>query len=290
MGAMASRWRNAVTTAGRVTPAQRWRTELAENVRDAAGASSFAAVLTSASGQLGRVQLDCAPFDFSPVMQRIVAFAPRIEAAGEGWEFAIRAHGLVYTPLECAIHTDIAADINDKVLIPAGVHGYVVSWLVDPTRGFLGSIIMGATARSRTFFADTEGPLVDVCTAAASTLSSAIDLAEACGARFPASPTRWSAGLTARQAQIASLAADGLSNLNVASRLGISEQTVSRRTVASGSAAGSAMHSRQAEAGEPTGGRRLAERDQGPGREGFGLGPGRRCWTTTASSSSRILP
>jgi DNA-binding NarL/FixJ family response regulator len=72
---------------------------------------------------------------------------------------------------------------------------------------------------------ETSAPLRLVCHAVEDTLRTALSIATAAGARFPKiSP----AVLSEREREVARLAAAGLSDMNIAERLGISEGTVGR--------------------------------------------------------------
>jgi DNA-binding NarL/FixJ family response regulator len=68
--------------------------------------------------------------------------------------------------------------------------------------------------------------LAELARAASETLEGALDLAEGCGGRSRGTAVHTSKLLTARESQILQLISAGLTDVNIASRLSISEQTV----------------------------------------------------------------
>jgi DNA-binding CsgD family transcriptional regulator len=208
-------------------PASTWRRELSQELRRAAGAR-YAAVVTCPPGDWSRLRHDCDPHGLSGIVDHIQrVFVPRIEAAGEDWRFALRAHGPVYAPLETARATGVAAALRKQVLAPVGIDGYVTAFFVSA--GLLvGIAVLGAEDDSQRLLARSREPLEHLARAAGETLGGALALAEACGAQVPvkASCGDRLAGLTAREREVALLSARGFANLNVAAHLGISEGTV----------------------------------------------------------------
>jgi DNA-binding CsgD family transcriptional regulator len=217
-------WSAAAAVARTPAPPREWRSRLARAVREAAGAA-YASVVTCPPGEMFRVQSDCDPPALHEVVERIESeLMPRIDHAGESWEYALALHGRVYTPLEASHTPQLAQHFRDRVLTPFGLHGWVVAYLVDSQRRVLGCLTVGDPAPSIALHARVHRPIVAVCEAAERTLENAMALATACGAHPPR--TFVLKGLTPRERQVAVLVADGFSDVNIAARLGISEQTV----------------------------------------------------------------
>ncbi len=218
-------WADAMEVARTPAPAQAWRAELARRLRSACDAS-FAAVMTCAPGDWMRLRHDSDPQGLGHLVDRIQQeFLPRIERAGEGWQSAMPRFGPVYMPLETARDQGLAGELREAVLQPADIDGWVTAFLVagEPQR-LLGIVALGAGDSSARLLARCGRPLLELSRHASATLASALALAEGCFAE-PGDPAALGE-LTLRERQIATLAAQGYSNVNVSARLGISEQTV----------------------------------------------------------------
>jgi DNA-binding CsgD family transcriptional regulator len=206
-------------------PAPAWRRRLATAVREAADAL-LVSVTSCPPAYWVRLQHDTVPERLDPIIARIHAeFVPRIERAGESWQFALRRHGLVYAPLDVAQYRELAVELHQAVLAPEGIEGWIVAWFVGRDERLLGFAVVGTREPASESLPRLMAPLTELARRAAATLQGSLDLAEGCGAVVPdLGPERPS--LTAREQQIADLVARGYSNVNVGARLGISEQTV----------------------------------------------------------------
>ncbi len=222
---MGGRWTDAMEVARAVAPAREWRSELARRLRTAAD-GCFAAVLTCAPGDWRRLAHDADPPELGHIVERIRnQFLPRIERAGEDWRFALRTHGPVYAPIETARCRKLANDLRAEVLRPAGIEGYRAAFFgAGPAPRIVGLAVLGARSSSAALLDRSGDPLREIARAASTTLAGALALAEGCCAR--ADDLRRRDELTAREQQIATLAAQGFANVNVAARLGIAETTV----------------------------------------------------------------
>jgi DNA-binding CsgD family transcriptional regulator len=222
---MRGRWAGALEVAHATAPAAEWRAELARRLRTAAD-GSFAAVMTCAPGDWSRLNHDADPIDLGRLVEQIQRdFIPRIERAGEDWRFAMRTHGPIYAPIETARSRTLACELREEVLRPAGIDGYLTAlFTIDDPLRIVGMAVIGSGDGCGALTRRAVAPLREVVRAASHTLGSALALAEGCFAH-PGDAARLEE-LTARERQVASLSAQGFSNLAVAARLGISEATI----------------------------------------------------------------
>ncbi len=224
MAARAQAWGRANHAATTVSGLA-WRAEVARGVREATGAA-FASVLTCAPGRWSALQQDTYPGDYAPCIVRVEQeYIARIDRSGEGWRSAVSRFGTVYAPLDTARKRELADEMREQIWRPAGIDGYVVGFLLDDVRRLLGMIIIGSEHPSRVLLRDHGAELAGLCGRAAGTLGAALALASACGARFPPDELDLEA-LTAREREVAELAASGFSTVNIGAKLGISAQTV----------------------------------------------------------------
>lgn len=196
------RWRHCFDLMAKRVDDDDWRHDLARSLRDAIGCA-----FVTVHGDMVRGQQSTWPFDWNTFMTDLrERFLPRIEAVGEGADYAIARFGRVYAPLEVARDVEIRAEMQ-AVMTDADIRGYAVAFA---GHGLDGLIAIGDERPSATLL-DQVGPGL-------------LGLVELARARLPSLETP--APLTPRQRQIAALLAEGCSNLNVAAQLGISEQTV----------------------------------------------------------------
>lgn len=218
-------WLEAMRLASEPAPATRWRARLAEALCRAVG-GLFASVVTCPPGNWLVIDHDTWPARFDALITRIDnEFVPRIDRAGEGWRFALEHFGKVYAPLEVAHTRWLAQRLHREVLAPEGVDGYLVAFCLDGDGLILGFFVVAARVSSDELLRRHRGHLEALADRAGRTLETALSLARACGLVLPAA-TKALAPLTQREREVARLVADGLSDLNVAARLDVSEATV----------------------------------------------------------------
>lgn len=224
---MASDFWSLAEQAARVPmAAPRWRQHLAVALRKAAGAS-FSAVLTCPPGQVMDLQFTVDPPEQSALFGRLVSeFLPRIEQSGEGWERRSLKRNLVYAPLEAAQNARLAESVRSVLQEGSGATSMVTTLLMNDDNQLLGSFVLAGPGEPGEFLSRTKPHLESLAEIAARTLQASMELAMGCGATVTSLPASSSAKLTSRERQVANLVASGLSDTNVASRLGISEQTV----------------------------------------------------------------
>jgi len=110
------RWRHSFDLMARRVDDDDWRYDLARSLRDAMGCA-----FVTVHGDMRRSQQATWPFDWDTFMTDLrERFLPRIEAAGEGADYAIARFGRVYAPLEVARHAEIKADMT-RVMADADV-------------------------------------------------------------------------------------------------------------------------------------------------------------------------
>lgn len=212
-----ARWNACYALAERRLPDDVWRLELSRALREASGVA-FAAVHTCPIGRPWQLAHDIWPRAYDPLMVGVrERFLPRIEAIGEGASFALPRFGRVYAPIEVTRSRALAEEIR-AYLGDAAIDGYVVTFLGDVDGHNDGVVILGDGHRSDRVIERAGAGLLGLAELAV----------RARGARANATGAPQDAArvLTPRQREIAELLASGLSNLNVAARLGISEATV----------------------------------------------------------------
>lgn len=212
-----ARWHACYALAERRLPDEVWRLELARTLREAAGVA-FAAVHTCPSGRPWQLTHAIWPHAFDPLMVGVrERFLPRIEAIGEGASFALPRFGRVYAPIEVTRSPQLADEIR-AYLGDGGIAGYVVTFLGDVDGHNDGVVILGDGDRSDRVLERAGAGLLGLAE-----LAARAGATRSLEARSRVELVR---ELTDRQREIAELLAEGLSNVNVAARLGIAEATV----------------------------------------------------------------
>jgi DNA-binding CsgD family transcriptional regulator len=170
-------------------------------------------------GDIADVSLSVAPSEHSGVGERLARdWLPRLRRAGldSSWS--------VVEPAD-EREASIARSIRLELLEPAGFRGMLGVFLRahdGRVAGFL-SVFTRATAAERRSALSAQ--LAGVRIAAEASVRASMDVAAALGARFPELSTD---PLTPRERQVATLAANGFSDLAIAQRLSIAEGTVGR--------------------------------------------------------------
>jgi DNA-binding CsgD family transcriptional regulator len=143
-------------------------------------------------------------------------YPSQLQRSGEGWPRLHQRHGVVFP---------LATALRDDRLAAEGVRGYVCALFVTAHDELAGWIEIRTTEPEHRVLAEIADPLRDVARSATRTLEVTLDLARSCGAVFPA-PAPADDALSAREREIVTLVAEGLSDLNIATRLSICESTV----------------------------------------------------------------
>jgi DNA-binding NarL/FixJ family response regulator len=203
-------WGPAFAAAGEVAPARAWRTKLAAAVRRAAGAR-FALVITCVPGRWHVNQLDGDPEGFEHLREEMsLELAPR--------------RGGVLALEESAVPAEYVAEYR-RALRAHGVHGHLAGFLTRDDGATLGAIAVGTAEAQARFEAAAREPLGAVVAMASRTINAALALASGFAAPAP-QHVRTLDLLTDREREIVELLLDGCSDVNVAHRLQISENTV----------------------------------------------------------------
>lgn len=219
-------WTFLLTAADSVAPAKQWRRRLAAELKKATEAV-FAAVFTCPPNDPLRAQVDVFPDTYLQTIHRIHSgYLPRIERASAGMAQAPATHGRAYAPLATTEHEELARALREDALVPAGVHDLVNAFFVDDAKRTLGWLVLGTSTPATEVLERAANPISFVARQAARTLQSALDLAAACGAALESSEEHALSQLSPRERQVVALTARGLSDANIAARLGIGEETV----------------------------------------------------------------
>jgi DNA-binding CsgD family transcriptional regulator len=221
-----STWSDALARAGRLAPAEVWRSSLAGAVRSASNAV-FATACTCPPGLSVAPLFATDPPAFNRVVEQIIGeFLPRVERAGEGTALVTGIGASAYAPLESARNKRLRNRFRRELLEPVGVNGLLNVFLLGRSREVIGWIAVGTRSSSSLAKRQFAEPLNEIAMAASSTLNSAIDLAASCGLVVPPAQGQLLLKLSEREREVARLAAGGHSSANVAALLSISEQTV----------------------------------------------------------------
>jgi DNA-binding CsgD family transcriptional regulator len=219
-------WQSVWTRASRIgSDSEEWRHDLARAIREA-GRTEYASVATCRHSDFLMLDFSTYPAEYAPVNDLGNRLFPRrLEAIGEGWQSAVRRNGTIYAPAIDTRDAELASDIKQLMLGPAGLQGLLGGFLFLGG-DLLGAVSVGSTTEHRVILARAREPLARTCQLATQSVMAALRFAAACGWAPP--PRRAViARLSLREQQVARLAASGHSNLNIAMQLGLAEPTVS---------------------------------------------------------------
>lgn len=219
---MSNSWKFAVRLASRVEPAPKWRGLLAEALASASQAT-FVAVYTCPPGEILEGVHSVHPEDMTDVMERIFReVIPKIAWTRHGVKNPSASSGRAYFPF------DYENGASLRSLIKPLVEPHEVEEMVHVSFLAEGAIVGGAVLYlpRREGAATILEPLNEVARAAGEALEAAIGLARGCGVQVELEPILPLELLSARELQIARLAATGMTDVNISERLAISEQTV----------------------------------------------------------------
>lgn len=218
-----STWTAAKRAAAKVVPAPEWRTRLAKALRDASGAR-FVGVYTCPPDEILDGVHSVYPEEMNDVLVRVAReVLPRIAWTRHGQKNPDARSGTPYFPLDYENGDGTLRSLLQPLMDLAGVQEMIhVAFLAEK------QVVGGAALwlpKKRGAQAHL-APLADVARTASDTLERVLALARGCAQGANSQPILALEVLTARELQIARLAARGMTDLNIATKLGISEQTV----------------------------------------------------------------
>lgn len=216
-----SSWTSARRAAASVLPAPTWRYRLAKALAAATGAR-FVGIYTCPPGEILDGVHSVYPDEMDEIMVRVAReVLPRIAWTRHGQRNPDAASGTPYFPLDDDDGTQ--RRLLEPLMKAAGVEDLIhASFLAEGKVVGGAAVWLGKKKGSRELLA----PLGEVARVAGSTLERAIRLARGCSEGVSTDPILPLELLTGRELQIARLAARGLTDVNIAHTLGISEQTV----------------------------------------------------------------
>lgn len=219
-------WAKAQAAASWTGEASRWRFEIAEAIRGAGGAV-FCAVYTCPPDQPLESEGAVSPEECRPVIEGIVrGLLPRVERSKDSSaEWSQRTRGTAYAPLDDARELKLAERVRAEFLRPAGVEGLLTAYLLGSAGQVLGFIVVATSEPSMHALETFGAELGVVATIGGQTAQAALSLAEGFGARAVRA-TPESRTLSERERDVVRLVVEGLSDLQIATRLEISETTV----------------------------------------------------------------
>jgi DNA-binding CsgD family transcriptional regulator len=211
-------WARALAIAGQLSDAETWPAELAEALRacvepDAVGV--FLCPLGNVLKATAAVAPQCHDHIGRELVQRLL---PELYRSGleTPWDLFSRTDGQ-WRPA--------ARLLQRRLLEPAGFCCAIGRFIRSRGGMVAGWVVIFSRSGTSERIAELESALGGVCGAAQQTLRRAIGLASSVGAGFPLTTP---SPLSEREREIAGLAAGGLSDLNIAQQVGISEGTVGR--------------------------------------------------------------
>jgi DNA-binding CsgD family transcriptional regulator len=216
-------------TARTVAPAEQWRRQLARSLFDPKAVPLSMVFTCSPSSPLtakGHVVPEAAGQVFEEIFLNQL-FA-QVQRAGHGVDQARAVGSSAYAPLEghSGYVGHLAERVQKQILEPFGAKGLLVAYLLDARSEVIGWLGAGTRKPSLEALEELGPRLTATAEAASKTLQAALDLACACGAALPSAAHARLMKLTRREAEIARLVASGLSDLNIAQHLSLSENTV----------------------------------------------------------------
>jgi len=221
-------WSSASKAAAAMLPAGAWRRGLAESVERATGCP--AAVFTCQRGQPWTARFDSTSEPLEDIGRVMVGrFIPLVEARRKdtAWRKAIATHGHVFPSIEAVdVPARFLEQVRRQVFAPHGVEGALTAMLPDASGEIMGWIAIVSDRSSTSLLRAFGRGMSEVGGVASERIEAALDLARECGAVFPAPPAAGVQQLSKRERQIAELAAQGFSDLNIAMQLDVCEATV----------------------------------------------------------------
>jgi DNA-binding CsgD family transcriptional regulator len=218
-------WWAVARAVDQVGPAARWRESVAAELHRAAG-GHHALVFTCPLNRPERGAFAVSPRAYGPLNERLMGeYMPDLARSGEGWPRLYQRCGVVCPVMTALDGVPVAEGLRRDLLEPAGVAGYLCAFLVTPREDLAGWFVLATRRPEAEVLAEVAAPLRSVAERAAAMLAGALDLAESCGATFPA-PASCDASLSPRERQVLALVTKGFSDVNVAAHLSITEATV----------------------------------------------------------------
>lgn len=220
---MTTKWNGAKRAAGRVVPAGEWRSRLAKALAEASGAR-FVGVYTCPPDEILEGVHSVYPEEMDDILVRVAReVLPRIAWTRHGHRNPDARSGTPYFPLEYENGDGTLRSLLSPLMALAGVQEMIhVSFLAEEQVVGGAALWLPKKRGANAFLA----PLAEVAKTASDTLERALALARGCAQGGSTSTMLALEVLTARELQIARLAARGLTDVNIAHDLGISEQTV----------------------------------------------------------------
>jgi DNA-binding CsgD family transcriptional regulator len=226
-GATQDPWGTCRSVASELAEPDAWRHALALALHEALPQPNVAAVITCALDRVDAMRMTAAPrhefmLDFG--WEQL----PLMVQAGWSWQDTYEQLGQLYRAVD-ALPPGPAAALNG-MLERSGMTSCVIAILVTSDRRCAGWFAIHTRIPEAEVIAIHGAELAAVARAATETIEQALTLAREAGAEPPPearplpSATPW--GLTLREWEIARRVAAGMSDLNIASQLGISESTV----------------------------------------------------------------
>lgn len=218
-----SSWTTAKRAAAKVQAAGQWRYRLAKALVSATGAR-FVGVYTCPPGEILDGVHSVYPEGMDDILVRVAReVLPRIAWTRHGKRNPDALSGNPYFPLDHENGEGTLRTLLGPLMESVGVQEMIhASFLAE------GKVVGGAAVwlpKKKGANALLE-PLAEVAQIAGETLERAIALARGCAQGVNMEPILPLEVLTGRELQIARLAAKGLTDVNIALTLGISEQTV----------------------------------------------------------------
>lgn len=216
---IADPWAKALEVATRLHDVDSWLQELADAV-EVAVRPDVAAVFLCKLGNMSATAYAVSPRHQTILGRRLSEeFLPGMYRAG------LETPCDLFDEPENSHVESITRPFRRDLLQPEGFEALLGRFMRSREGMIAGWITIFSRSAASDRLREIDAPLNALCQAAENALRTIIDFAGVAGARFPKISA---APMSAREAEIANLAAMGLSDMNIAQRLHISEGTVGR--------------------------------------------------------------
>jgi DNA-binding CsgD family transcriptional regulator len=218
----ADRWAAVRRLACTLSPIASWCGELANGLARATERPTI--VFTLPPGSPPQAPQDFDAPGIAKVAEHLATqYHPRITREG-GWKRQLdHHHGTTFATDPLSAGDGVTRDLHEACLRPHGFAGLIEAFALDTAGQPVMWIVILCAEPPREVLAGVARPLQDLCDLIGDHVTSVLEMARAFGNGLP--PAAWR-NLSARQRQIALMVTQGLSNLTVAARIGISEATV----------------------------------------------------------------
>lgn len=219
-------WARARAVARALAPADRWRERLASTLLELPEVASVWLFTCPPGLPFAAHGVALPAPDAHQVSQAFLTrFQPALERDGFSARWVKRFGCAPHAALDLS-DVGLSSRVRRLLLPPLGAVDVVHAFLVIDEDQVVGWLSLCTRTRAATVLRRAGTELAEISRLVSQSLAHALRVAESCGARPPRLPSMPRRRLSKRETEIALLVGRGLSDLNIAHRLGISEHTV----------------------------------------------------------------